>query len=34
MLCDKYPGRFRRRQVVVLRHNLPAAEFSGILFAL
>jgi hypothetical protein len=33
MLIDNYPGRFRRRQVVVLRHNVPGPEFSGILFA-
>ncbi len=33
MLIDNYPGRFRRRQVVVLRHNVPGLEFSGILFA-
>jgi hypothetical protein len=33
MLINNYPGRFRRRQVVVLRHNVPGPEFSGILFA-
>ncbi len=32
-IIDNYPGRFRRRQVVVLQHNVPGPEFWGILFA-
>jgi hypothetical protein len=33
MLCDNFPGKFRRRQVVVLRHTLSGLEISGIFFA-
>jgi hypothetical protein len=33
MVCDNFPGKFRRRQVVVLRHALSGLELSGILFA-
>jgi hypothetical protein len=32
MVCDNFPGKFRRRQVVVLRYALSGLEFSGILF--
>jgi hypothetical protein len=34
MLVDNYPGIFRGRQIVVLRHNVPGPGFSGILFAM
>jgi transcriptional regulator of met regulon len=33
MLCENFPGKFRRRQVVVLRHALSGQELSEILFA-
>jgi hypothetical protein len=33
VLQDNYPGRFRRRQVMVLRHAILGPEISGILFA-
>jgi hypothetical protein len=33
MVCDNFPGKFRRRQFVVLRHALSGLELSGILFA-
>jgi hypothetical protein len=33
MLCDNFPGKFRRRQVVVLRHTPSGLELSGIVFA-
>jgi hypothetical protein len=33
MLLDKNPGRFRCRQVVVLRHAAPGPECSEIIFA-
>jgi hypothetical protein len=33
MVCDNFPGKFRHRQVVVLRHELSGLKLSGILFA-
>jgi hypothetical protein len=33
MLCENFPRKFRRRQVVVLRHALSDQELSEILFA-
>jgi hypothetical protein len=33
MVCDNFPGKFRRRQVVVLQHALSGLELCGILFA-
>ncbi len=33
MLCENFPGKFRCRQVVVLRHALSGQELSEILFA-
>jgi hypothetical protein len=33
MVCDNFPGKFRRRQVVVMRHTLSGLELCGILFA-
>jgi hypothetical protein len=33
MVCDSFPGKFRRRQVVVLRHALSGLELCRILFA-
>ncbi len=31
MVSDNFPGKFRRRQVVVLRHALSGLELCGIL---
>jgi hypothetical protein len=33
MLCENFPGKFRRRQVAVLRHAPSGKELSEILFA-